>query len=253
MRKDIFHIHDPSRTEVALRVGVTCLLAFILVIADLDEVVPPNLSFYLGLMVASLAVTLPHFLFSILLALPSIVVVFFVLMAAWTMMMATATVSDGLYCTMYALYTFFMHGLYFGMGIAPKGASMIITMPALISSSYLQFVRVGGLEAVKSLWTEKGIANPLALNRNMLIIMSWGLVSLLLGRILPPFRTFRQGQSRVLLPHVLTQAASVVEEEQSPEDRETLSSSLLHLRGVLDGGNIANLTVYEPRLLTAPT
>ena len=106
----------------------------------------------------------------------------------------------------------------------------------------------GGLWLVAGFWTWSGLDNGLAVYRNLLIAVSWGFACILVGIVLPPFRTARKSISTAVIPLLLSQLASTV----TVADYTSKSSKLVKLMNTIKGGGIAMLTTFEPRVFTAP-
>ena len=118
----------------------------------------------------------------------------------------------------------------------------------------------GGLWIIASLWKWRGIDNPLANNRNFLIVIFWAIVCVAVGILAPPFRTARSAVTRGLLPATLKDIAALCQSapgsdlnvEGDDEDKQGRVGRLIHSSNTFSGGNIAVLTAFEPRLCTAP-
>lgn len=106
----------------------------------------------------------------------------------------------------------------------------------------------GGLWLVAGFWTWSGLENGLAIYRNLFIALSWSFACILVGIVLPPFRTARKSVSNAVIPWLLSEVASTV----TVADYTSKRSKLVHLMGTIQGGGIAMLTTFEPRVFTAP-
>jgi hypothetical protein len=157
---------------------------------------------------------------------------------------------------------------------------LVIEM-ALNSQPLARAAAANGMEFVKSLWTERGVTNERALYTNTLVGMLWIIFVIIVGRILPPFRTVRSGIVKGLIPASLNSVADSIDlnakdlqlrlqsqgkdsgdkvdakasegDSVDPEDqkksREQLVAKLIHEKSVLTNGKVATMTAFEPRML----
>ena len=102
----------------------------------------------------------------------------------------------------------------------------------------------GGLWIVKGMWNWSGLNNPLAVYRNFLIAFLWAIACVVVAILLPPLRTARTVVSQALVPTFFMQAADFGNEKSK--------TPLVHALTVIDGGSIAGMTLFEPRICKAP-
>lgn len=102
----------------------------------------------------------------------------------------------------------------------------------------------GGLWIVKGMWNWSGLNNPLAVYRNFLIAFLWAIACVVVVILLPPLRTARTVVSQALVPTFFMQAADFGNEKSK--------TPLVHALTVIDGGSIAGMTLFEPRICKAP-
>jgi len=133
----------------------------------------------------------------------------------------------------------------------------------------------GGLWVVKGLWQWAGLTNPLAFNRNFMIVLLWSIACILLSRILPPVRTIRAMMSQKQIPRALDDVIETIRENQevpeagkvtdepvgdegagntteSTEEKEARHRRLITAGSTLKDGGMSSMTAYEPRLCRAP-
>lgn len=235
---------DKDKFEVTLRVGVICLCGFSLSIASIPSVVPPSQSLMPGMMASVFSQSLPTLMFTLGLPIP-VVLVLILAVAGWaTMLLAAGTVSDGLFIGIYSIFTLFMTTLFFGEHYTSTSgtANVFIAVGGLLGLSYLPLVQEGGLSTVSDMWTEKGTENSAAVWRNLLIAVCWALACMVVGILLPPWRTSRQMISRGLLPAIYKQVDAVLSGVDVDVNR------LVKSKTALKGGNVAMTTIFEPRL-----
>lgn len=331
--QDYWHIADPTRIEVSMRITLATFLAYTLSIANIPKVVPLSASNLLGLVGAILALAIPTLMCAASLAIPCGVVAVIIGLCVSSALLAAVTVSDGLVVAMYAVVTWIYTGCFFGakFQLTSPFINAIISLTAYFTTSFLSLVRdgftttvtegdaqqvgmisgfvraalsaaceladqapncwedqlptledgfltvelpamagdlagqtayltaspdnstitisvPGGLWVVSGLWTWKGIENPLAGNRNILIVMAWGCACMVFAILFPPFRTARSLLSRVLVPSVLSGTAQLDSLELFDKNKDRIAHGLT----TMNGGKTAVLTTFEPRILTAP-
>ena len=105
---------DPPRGEVCLRVAVSSACGVSLAVASIPGVLPSSTNFLIGVLVPTFSFALPPIYFSIGLVFPWFLGVFTMAMINSTMLLAAATVSDGLFVGIFSVYTFLIMGMYFG-------------------------------------------------------------------------------------------------------------------------------------------
>lgn len=108
----------------------------------------------------------------------------------------------------------------------------------------------GGLFWVQLFWTAQGTTNQLAVNRNFMISFSWGIAIIIFVQLLPPFRTARGFITRGLFNKSLKLAAKdgKYDADTKEEEFKKDGADMIRLMNALDGGNVAGLTLFEPRV-----
>lgn len=239
---------DKDKFEVTLRVGVIALCGFSLSIASIPNVVPPSQALQPGLMASILSQILPTLMFALFGALPTVIVMMVVICGFSTMLLAAGTVSDGLFVGIYSVFVLFMTSLYFGKhyNMTSGTANAMISLTGLMGISYLETVQEGGLSTVADFWKEKGTENSSAVWRNFLIAVCWALACMVVGILIPPWRTSRQMISRGLLPAIFKQVNTVL--SGGDVDVRSLAKS----KSSLKGGKVVMTTLFEPHYFQHP-
>lgn len=239
---------DAEKFDVILRTCLICFVSFTLAVADIPDVIPPFLSFIPGVFGATMGFAVPKLILTPGLFFPSIFVMILIGLVVQSALLAAASVSDVLMVAVYALWVLWCTSLYFGQDFDKTEGSLgiLCSLPGILALSYRPLVQAQGLSVVADLWTESGTRNPIAGNRNLLIVVCWSLACVFLVVVLPPFRTARSLFSRTLLPAAIM-ATVDYSSESSSEDRMKLS----HFLNTLQPSS-AGLTLFEPRLLRAP-
>jgi hypothetical protein len=145
------------RVEVSLRVALVTLVTSVLSVASLPSAVPPGLSQLIGIFGAAFAISLPHVLFIIGAAIPLTIVAIVVGLLGGTALLAAATVSDGVYVAVFAIYALYCTSLSYGPD-ASKTASfsnLLIVSAGLLSLGSWQLVQ-HGLQITVDLPYERG-------------------------------------------------------------------------------------------------
>jgi hypothetical protein len=106
----------------------------------------------------------------------------------------------------------------------------------------------GGLWLVSGFWTWSGLDNDLAIYRNLLIAICWVFACVAVGILIPPFRTARKAIVRALLPMIISEVATA----NSMQVYSAKKKKLVHLANTISGGAAAMMTIFEPRIFTAP-
>ena len=132
-----FALKDPPKAEAVARIGIVALFSYILSVADLPKIVPPSVAFLVGIVGPILALVLPTMLFSIGAMIPSVLVMIILALVACTMLLAAATVSDGLFVAVFSVYTWIMTGLFFGKDYdkTSSAANALISIAGLLALS----------------------------------------------------------------------------------------------------------------------
>mmetsp|Transcript_16244 Transcript_16244/g.35628 ORF Transcript_16244/g.35628 Transcript_16244/m.35628 type:complete len:1040 (-) Transcript_16244:188-3307(-) len=139
-------------------------------------------------------------------------------------------------------------------------------------------LHVGGTWLIKQLWTQSGTENTLAVMQNFLVVASWAfLCTFTTPFLLVPWRTLRHDITTLILPTALRDAAAflqdnldymrnfntVTDKKNDDDNQETHSKefdnrllewhsqqeSLQKTSGVIHGGSMGLITIFEPRLL----
>jgi len=105
---------DPPRGEVCFRAAVSSACGVALAVASIPEGFPTYTKFLMGILVPTFSFALPSMYFSIGLVFPWFLGVFIMSMINSTMLLAAATVSDGLFVGIFSVYTFSIMGMFFG-------------------------------------------------------------------------------------------------------------------------------------------
>jgi hypothetical protein len=158
-------------------------------------------------------------------------------------------VSNEVMVVVYAIYTIVMTAFYFGEDGTSTGTlgALFCSMPGLLALSFLSLLQNPVLNLTAwDLWTAQGVANPLAVMRNFLIALCWALLALVVGVIIPPFRTTRQLLSTRLAPDVTASLGRYLSVKEKPENEVLVRSKLIHVLLSLHGK--ATLTMFEPRM-----
>jgi len=236
---------DKDKFEVTLRVGIMCICGFSLSIAVIPTIVPPSQSLMPGMIACTVSQVLPTVMYTIGIVIPLILVVFVGLCGCATMLLAAATVSDGCFMGVYAVFTLFMTALYFGKyySLTSGTANLFIALGGLLGLTFAPLVQQGGLSAVADMWKESGTENQLAVWRNFLIATCWAFACVILGILVPPWRTSRYYISRGLFPSIFKQVNGVLSGDNINV------AALAKSKTALKGGNVVMTTVFEPRLL----
>ena len=132
-----FALKDPPKAEAVARIGIVALFSYILSVADLPKIVPPSVAFLVGIVGPILALIVPTMLFSIGAMIPSVLFMIILALAACTMLLAAATVSDGLFVAVFSVYTWIMTGLFFGKDYDKTNAfaNALISIAGLLALS----------------------------------------------------------------------------------------------------------------------
>eukprot|EP00978_Attheya_sp_CCMP212_P001618 scaffold3307_cov47-Attheya_sp.AAC.2 len=242
-------VKDRFKAEAVLRATICAFISYVLSIAYLPNAVPTGLTYLVGIMGVVFALAFPKPLFALGVVVPGALVLVTLSLLASSMVLSAASVSDGFLVFIFAIYTLFMTSLYTGKSFDKTGGSAIayIVIPGLLSLSFREGVQTLGLELIKLTWTESGLSNPLAVNRNILISICWALVAYVIAVILPPFRTARATLTRSLLPLIYKQIVAVLTGETKNY------GALIHFWNSLGQGAIAKLTLFEPRIFLSWT
>jgi hypothetical protein len=240
-------IIDKHKFEALLRICISLILGFGLSVAYLPNVIPPGSAYMVGVTTSSLAITVPNILCSVLMILPTVFGLVVYSMMFGTMLLCAATVSDGLLVAIFSIFTLLMTTLYFGKSYAKTLglASVLIVLPAMMALSLRTFADSFGMEGVKMLWTSQGLDNPLAVNRNLFIAVSWAVLCIMVGSVLPPFRTARRLITRSVLLVVFLKVADYHNDGCVFDSQD----ELVHFSITLEGK--AGMTLFEPRLWRA--
>ena len=133
------------RVEVTLRITLTSLVLYILSLAYLPTAVPTSLRQLVGILGPTFALSLPHLIFILGGALPSVVVAMIIGLLGATALLAAATVSDGLYVAMFAVWALWSASLSYGPNASKTArfSGLQIAIAALLSLGSWQLVQNG--------------------------------------------------------------------------------------------------------------
>ena len=133
------------RLEVSLRVALVTLITSVLSVASLPSAVPPALSQLIGIFGAAFALSLPHVLFIIGAAVPLTIVAIVVGLLGGTALLAAATVSNGVYVAVFAMYALYCTTLSYGPDASKTAAfsNILIVSAGLLSLGSWQLVQNG--------------------------------------------------------------------------------------------------------------
>ena len=133
------------RVEVSLRVALVTLITSVLSVAYLPSAVPPALSQLIGIFGAAFALSLPHVLFIIGAAIPLTIVAIVVGLLGGTALLAAATVSDGVYVAVFAIYALYCTSLSYGPDASQTASfsNILIVSAGLLSLGSWQLVQNG--------------------------------------------------------------------------------------------------------------
>lgn len=225
------------------RITAACIVGFSLSIADLPHIIPPSLSFMVGVFTGSLSISAPKLLYAV--PLFTIIVVGTFLLAAMfsSLLLLAVTVSDALFVVLYAIYAFAMTALFFGSNFEGTSsfASLYIFFAGLLSLSYRPMVISGipplgippyDVRTIGELWRQSGTTNPLAQYRNFTIAICWALFAATVVPVfaIPPIRTLRN----VLTQNIVTDALTDVQRDLV-KLVEALQAEVDKIRGQGDG------------------
>ncbi len=151
-------------------------------------------------------------------------------------------------------------------GLKGQSAKVTINAEGTLEETFIE----GGMWIVTGMWTSSGIQNPLASYQIWMVFSCW--LILILGSIyfIPPVRTIRSALCAGIIPAALKESANslrlfslrmesplLVEDTEietrhkadNEKERMESRSKLNTFINTLFEGNLAKLTVYEPRLL----
>ena len=187
----------------------------------------------------------PTLMFSLGAVLPGILVLVVIALIWATMLLACFAVSKGCFVGIFAVFCFWMTSLHFGdkKSSTSSNCAAFCALGGMTALSYHPLIEQFGVSAAGDLWTEQGLNNGLAANRNLLICVCWAAACVVLTIIVAPFRTARHMVSHDLLPVVLSKVHTVL---STGEEKEY--SVLIHLYNTLATNLPAKVTAFEPRL-----
>ena len=133
------------RLEVSLRVALVTLITSALSVAYIPSAVPPALSQLIGIFGAAFALSLPHVLFIIGAAIPLAIVAIVVGLLGGTALLAAATVSNGVYVAVFAIYALYCTSLSYGPDASKTSSfsNILIVSAGLLSLGSWQLVQNG--------------------------------------------------------------------------------------------------------------
>ena len=104
----------PPRIEVCLRITLSSFLGYCLSVANLPAIIPPYLSYMLGLVAATASISVPSLMFGVGAAFPSAIVMVLLALGGSSLLLCAAVVSDGFFIAVVAVYTLWISGLKYG-------------------------------------------------------------------------------------------------------------------------------------------
>jgi len=146
----------------------------------------------------------------------------------------------------WALYVFWSTSVYFGDS-HKKTYSMGPTLISIVALFVLGLRPIiqqapegtDKLKLINQLWTERGLANPMAVVCNFFIVLCWTLAIVAFTILIPPYRTARSTLSTAVLPGAIKQSVAVLTGKLSKD-------VLVGSSDLLDQGAIAKLALFEP-------
>lgn len=235
------------------RVTLTGGLTYGLSVASIPSLIPPGFSFMVGIMGGLLALVLPKQLFILGAVIPMLYTTILTVLFAASLLLCAVSVSDGFFIIIFFVYSVWCSSLFFGPQY-DKTSGNVSSLTGLVGVFVLSLrplVQQLGFPAIGMFWTEQGLENQLAINQNFLIATSWAVACVVLTTLLPPFRTMRDVLSRTIVPAALAEAATDVGLNQIEVALER-KAKLVQFLNSLDNGSKAMVTLFEPRIVTAP-
>lgn len=238
---------DSTQVEVTLRMALLSGLSYALSVAYLPNLVPTTMPYMVGIVGSVLAGTVPMLIFSFGAVLPGLFLMMILALIWATMLIACFAVSDGLFTGIYAVFCLWMTSLHFGerKSSTSSNCAAFCALGGSMALSYQPLVEQFGLSIAGDLWTEQGLSNGLAGNRNILICLGWAIACFVLAIAVPPVRTARHTVSHDLLPAVLKMVHTF---HSTPGDKKAQYGGLIHMRNALETNLPAKVTAFEPRL-----
>ena len=238
---------DRYKLECTARIAAGFLAAYILSIAYLPRAVPPSLRVNITVINLSLY-SIPLVQYTILGAIPGLLLAVFLILVFGTALMAAAAVADWVLIVVYAAYAYWTTSVHFGKNLTTtwgRGQNLI-AVPALMVLSLRPIFddlpvndKAARLSLVAQLWKQRGVDNDLAVIRNILIVSCWSILIIVGTICIPPCRTVRKTIGFDLLPSAVKQASAYLR-GKIPQ------SALVGVSAILKRGQIARLTLFEP-------
>lgn len=210
--QQLLHGSVPIHMEVVARITVSSFLAYVLALADFSNVVPESQRVLIAMLGSTLGMIFPTLMFSIgLIMFPAMIFVVLLGLVVATMLLSCAAgVGLGFYVVMFGFTALAISGMRFDKRTGAMTCLLIVQV-ALNSQPLARTAHELGLGFVKSLWTNTGVSNPNAIYTNTLVGMMWVIFAMIVGRLIPPYRTARGGIVKGLLPSSLKSVADSID------------------------------------------
>ena len=199
------------RLEIAAHCTLSSLLAYSLAVADIPEVVPPSQASYIGWLGALFATMFPALMFAAMgAAFPQFFIIVFSLAALTALLVISAEGGDGALTVGFAGFALWVAGLRFYTKNSFLASIITINVVLWIFGLYESVQEPGGIDLIKSYWTESGTQNPLAFMQSILIAYGWIILVASFNHYLPPWRTAREDILVLVLPRILKDNARYI-------------------------------------------
>ena len=199
------------RLEIAAHCTLSSLLGYSLGVADIPEVVPPSVASYTSWLGSLFVTMLPALMFS---ALGKVFSQFFVavfsLAALTALLVISAEGGDGALTAGFAGFALWIAGLRFYTNNSSLASFITMLIAPWLFDLYKSVQEPGGIDLIKSYWTESGTQNPLAFMQSILIAYGWIILVASFNHYLPPWRTAREDILVLILPRILKDNARYI-------------------------------------------
>ena len=142
---NVFNPNDFGKAEALARIAGVFIVTLSLAVADIPGAVPPSLSFLVGVMGGSTAVSLQYYMSTIFSSFPVVTQAMVYSLAVQSFLLAAATVSDELLVVVFAINVFWSTSLYFGSTYKSLSgmAGLAAAVPGLLALSFRDLVQNG--------------------------------------------------------------------------------------------------------------
>jgi hypothetical protein len=142
---NVFNPNDFGKAEALARIAGVFIVTLSLAVADIPGAVPPSVSFLVGVIGGSMAVSLPYYMSTIFSSFPLATQAMVYSLAVQSLLLAAATVSNELLVVVFAIHVFWCTSLYFGSTYKSLSgmAGLAAAVPGLLTLSFRGLVQNG--------------------------------------------------------------------------------------------------------------